>query len=484
MSRRNSRRSEQISDRKERSGRNHGPDEWEEFVSYIRSPLFQQDVEWIAGCRGEHTFGAPRKHHDAIWAVAWWLKDGRSADEVIAFFRQADTWHVILRELRKVFPGDHLLFRDAPIPSRDIFRHMNNRINSDDIKEFEEMLFNNAIKFAKQMGLGENESTWLEPSRGAALSGDLLQIRAMSSFEPGVKAYNPRTGKFQYRRHSRSAHLHIAGDRREMFGHSFAHLSARTGNSLEEITFSILPVGKTLKAINGESDPHSESRVALDLAERIQLAVAGGFAMLHYDAAIRGKDVERAWQLGLHPLINIHDKTGKTTERIPLGEYKLKNYGRSIKVTAWQGAVCITGTDGRLIKLDAASIYDVARKKSRSVKAIYRIAEGTNCNTEFWGDEFRVPMTSIAGSDLCRAEHLRPLAPGGDKWMSMYGRRNSAESLNSLITGGLLKGERARSNEPSRVWLDALRLIHRKNYRAYMVYCRRRGVDPGPSLAA
>lgn len=484
MSRRTSRRGEQISDRKERTGRNHGPDEWEEFVSYVRSPLFKQDVEWIAGCRGEHTFGAPRKHHDAVWAVAWWLKDGRSADEVIAFFRQADTWHVILRELRKVFPGDHLLFRDAPIPSRDIFRHMNNRIDADGIKEFEGILFHNAIWFAKQMGLGVNDSTWLEPSRGAALSGDLLQIRSMSSFEPGVKAYNPRTGKFQYRRHSRSAHLHIAGDRREMFGHSFAHLSARTGNSLEEITFSILPVGKTLNAIDGESDPYSESRVVLDLAERIQIAVSGGFAMLHYDAAIRGKDVERAWQLGLHPLINVHDKTGKTTERIPLGDYKLKNNKRSIKVTAWQGAVCITGTDGRLVKLDAASIYDVARKKSRSVKAIYRIAEGTNCNTEFWGDEFRVPMTSIAGSDLCRAEHVRPLAPGGDKWMSMYGRRNSAESLNSLITGGLLKGERARSNEPSRVWLDALRLIHRKNYRAYMVYCRRRGVDPGPSLAA
>jgi len=190
------------------------------------------------------------------------------------------------------------------------------------------------------------------------------------------------------------------------------------------------------------------------------------------------------WQLGLHPLVNVHDKTGKTTERIPLGEYKLKNNKRSIKVTAWQGAACITGTDGRLIKLDAASIYDVRRKKGRSVKAIYRIAEGTNCNTEFWGDEFRVPMTSAAGSERYRGEHVRPIAPGGAKWMSMYGRRNSAESLNSLISGGLMKGQRARSNEPSRVWLDALRFVHRKNYRAYMVYCRRRGVDPGPPLAA
>ena len=484
MSRRNSRSSEQISDRKERSGRNQGPDEWEEFVSFLRSPFFLRLVEWIAGCRGEHTFGAPRKHHDAVWAVAWWLKDGRSADAVIAFFRQADTWKVILRELRRAFPGDPLLLRDAPIPSRDIFRHMNNRISADDVKEFEEMHFNDAIGFAKLMGLGANDSTWLQPSRAAALSGDLVQLRAMSSFSPDTWAYNPRTGKYQLRRHSRSAHLHIAGDRREMFGHSFAHLSARTGNSLEEITFSILPVGKTLKAIDGESDPYSESRVVLDLAERIQLAVDGGFAMLHYDAAIRGEDVERAWQLGLNPLINVHDKTGKKTERIPLGEYKLKNNKRSIKVTAWQGAACITGADGQLIKLDAASIYDVPRSKGRSVKAIYRIPEGTNCNTEFWGDEFRVPMTNVAGSDLCRAEHLRPLAPGGDKWMSLYGRRNSAESLNSFITGGLLKGERARSNEPSRVWLDALRLVYRKNYRAYMVFCRRRGVDPGPPLAA
>jgi hypothetical protein len=220
----------------------------------------------------------------------------------------------------------------------------------------------------------------------------------------------------------------------------------------------------------------------VDLAARIQLAVAGGFEMMHYDAAIRGKDVERIWQLGLHPLINVHDKTGKKTEKIPLGQYKLKNNKRSIKVTAWQGAACITGADGRLIKLDAASIYEVPLKKGRSVKAIYRIPDGPNCNTEFWGDEFRVPMTSVAGSDLCRAEHLRPLAPKRQKWMSLYGRRNSAESLNSLITGGLLKKERARSNEPSRVWLDALRLVYRKNHRAYMVYCQRRGIDPGPPL--
>ena len=484
MSKHNSRLNEQISDRKERSGRNHGPDEWEELLSYLRSPFFMPLVEWIAQCRGEHTFGAPRKHHDAVWAVSWWLKEGRSADQVIAFFRQADTWSVVLRELRNLFPDDPLLGCDAPIPSRDIFRHMNNRISADDIKEFEEMHFNNAVWFAKQMGLGANDSTWLEPSRAAALSGDLLQIRAMSSFEPGVWAYNPRTGECQVRRHSRSAHLHIAGDRREMFGHSFAHLSARTGNSLEEITFSILPTGKTLKAIDDESEPHSESRVILNLAERIQRASGDGFAMLHYDMAIRGEAVESAWQLGLHPLINVYDKSGKTTEKIPLGEYKLKNSKRSIKVTAWQGAACITGTDGQLIKLDAASIYDVPRKKGHSVRAIYRIPEGTNCNTEFWGDEFRVLMTRVAGSELNRAEHLRPLAPGGNKWMSMYGRRNSAESLNSLIQDGLLQGQRARSNEPSRVWLDALRLVCRKNYCAYMVYCRRRGVDPGSQLAA
>lgn len=484
MSKHNSRLSEQISDRKERSGRNHGPDEWEELLSFIRSPFFMPLVEWIAQCRGEHTFGAPRKHHDAVWAVSWLLKEGRSADQVIAFFRQADTWNVILCELRKVFPDDPLFSCAAPIPSRDIFRHMNNRISADDIKEFEKMHFNNAVWLAQQMGLGVNDSTWLEPSRAAALSGDLLQIRAMSSFEPGILAYNPRTSEFQERRHSRSAHLHIAGDRREMFGHSFAHLSARTGKSLEEITFSILPTGKTLKAIDDESEPHSESRVILNLAERIQRAVGGGFAMLHYDMAIRGEAVESAWQLGLHPLINVYDKSGKTTEKIPLGEYKLKNSKRSIKVTAWQGAACITGTDGQLIKLDAASIYDVQRKKSRSVYAIYRIPEGSNCNTEFWGDEFRVPMTRVAGSKLNRAEHLRPLAPDGNKWRSMYGRRNSAESLNSLIQDGLLQGQRARSNEPSRVWLDALRLVCRKNYCAYMVYCRRSGVDPRSQLAA
>jgi len=482
VSKHSGRHREQIGSRKERSGRNQRPTEWEELISFIGSPFFMPLVEWISRCRGEHTFGAPRKHHDAVWAVAWWLKEGRSADDVIWFFQQANTWSLVLRELRKLFPDEPLLGRGATIPSRDIIRHMNDRISADDVRELEEIQFQNAAWFAKQMGLGVNEGDWLEPSSSAALIGDLLSIRAMSSFRPDTYAYNPRTGKFQLRRHSRHAHLHISGDNREMFGHSFAHLSARTGRSLEEITFSIRPVGTTLKAIFDDSDPNSESSTILTLAERIQRAV-GGFSMLHYDKAIRGEAVESAWQLGLHPLIGVYDKSGKSTERIPLGPYMLKNSKRQIKITAWQGAACITGADGELIKLDAASIYCREKKGGITVYGVYRIPDGTNCNTEFWGDEFRIPMTGITGAELCRAEHLRPLAPGGEKWGKMYGRRSAAESLNSFIQDNTLKGKRARSNDPTRVWMDALRLIFRKNYRAYMVFCRRQS-DAGPPIAA
>lgn len=476
------RRRDEIGYRYQRSGRNHRPNEWEELVSYVRSPFFRLHVEWIARCRGEHVFGAPRRHHDAVWAVAWWLKDGRSADKVIAMLRQPDTWEGILRELRAVFPEEVLLRPGTQAPSRDIFRHMNDRITSADIMELEAILFESAVWFAKEMGLGVNDGDWLEPSTSAALTGDLLAIRAMSSFGPTDYGFNRRTGKFQLRRHSRNAHVHVSGDKREMFGHTFAHLSSRTGNSLEEITFSVRPVGKTQKAINNETEPDTEASAIVSLAERVQRAV-GGFAMLHYDKAIRGEAVESVWQIGLHPLIGIYNKSGLRTERIPLGEYKLKRNKRMIKVTAWQGAVCITGTNGRLVKLDAASIYKREKKGGITVYAVYRIPDGTNCNTEFWGDEFRVPMSGISGAKLCRAEHLRPLAPGGVKWGKMYGRRSAAESLNSLIQDNTLKGSRARSNDPARVWMDTLRLVFRKNYRAHMVYCRRR-TDSGPPLAA
>ena len=399
-----SRRRSEIGHRKERSGRNDRPDEWDELVSYVRGPFFKLHVEWIARCRGEHVFGAPRRHHDAVWALAWWLKDGKSADKVIAMLRQPDFWEGILRELRAVFPDEALLQPGTRAPSRDIFRHMNDRITNADVMELEAILFDCAVWFAKEMGLGVNEGDWLEPSTSAALTGDLLAIRAMSGFGPAEYGFNRRTGKFQLRRHSQNAHRHISGDNREMFGHTFAHLSARTGRSLEEITFSVYPVGKTLRAIDSESELNSESSAVMTLAERIQRAV-GGFAMLHYDKAIRGEAVESAWQLGLHPLIGVYDKTGLKTERVSLGEYKLKRNKRMIKVTAWQGAVCITGTDGRLVKLDAASIYKRERKGGVTVYGVYRIPDGTNCNTEFWGDEFRIPVSGISGAELCRAEH-------------------------------------------------------------------------------
>jgi hypothetical protein len=75
------------------------------------------------------------------------------------------------------------------------------------------------------------------------------------------------------------------------------------------------------------------------------------------------------------------------------------------------------------------NIDNVPLKKTRTVKAINRIAEGTNCNAGSCGDEFRAPMTSIADSDMRRAEHLRPVARKGENWMSLYGQQNATESV-------------------------------------------------------
>jgi len=70
------------------------------------------------------------------------------------------------------------------------------------------------------------------------------------------------------------------------------------------------------------------------------------------------------------------------------------------------------------------------------------------------------------------------------QWNKVYGRRSNAESLNSLLLNSLLPDKRARSNEPVLVWMDLIRTVMKKNFRAYLVFCRRRGLDPGPLMAA
>jgi len=472
-----------ISTRRTKQNAQLRPLDWEETVAFIRSPGFLELLGWIAYVRGAHTFGGPRTQHDAVWAVAWWLKSGRSADEVVDYLHQADTWDHILRELRRIFPSDPLLAPGARIPSRDIFRHMNDRIKAQNVAELDRMNFESACSFARAMDLGNNHGTWLEPSANAALTGDAFMVRSMCDYEPGDVAYNPRTGETQQRRHTKGAHFHRTGDNRELRGHLFAHLSARTGESFEEITFAIRPVGKTRAAIYQDEQQDSEADVVVDLAAQIQRA-SGGFAMIHYDKALRGAAIEKLWQLYLHPLVGTYDKSGLSTEKIPLGQYVLKNCKRKVTVVAWQGAACIVGTNGVLVKLDASSIYFRTNRQSISVYGVFRIPELTNCDTSLWGDEFRIQLTSTQGSTLCRGEFLRPLAPGGEKWNKVYGRRSHAESLNSLLLNSLLPDKRARSNEPVLVWMDLIRTVMKKNFRAYLVYCPRRGLAPGPLLAA
>lgn len=459
------------------------PSDWDATVAFIRSPLFLELVAWIAGVRGAHTFGGPRTQHDAVWAVAWWLKSGRSADKVIDYLHQADTWDQILRELRRIFPDDPLLAPGARIPSRDICRHMNDRIKRNHVAELDSLNFRQSCSFASVMGLGINEGTWLEPSTGAALTGDAFVVRSMCNYGPQDVAYNPRTGEVQQRRHTKGAHFHRTGDNRDLHGHLFAHLSARTGESLEEITYAIRPVGKTLEAIHQDERQDSESAVVVELAEQIQHA-CGGFAMIHYDKALRGAAIEQLWRLLLHPLIGVYDKSGLSTEKVPLGEHTLQKSKRKVQVVAWQGAACIVGRDGGFVKLNGSSIYTRVNKYKNSVYGVFRIPEGTACDTSLWGDEFRVLLTTPAGTTALRGEYLRPLVPGGEKWNKVYGRRSNAESLNSLLLNSLLPDKRARSNEPVLVWMDLIRTVMKKNFRAYLVFCRRRGLDPGPLMAA
>lgn len=470
-----------ISQRHERKGRHEVPTSFELLLGIIDTTFFECFVEMVSEIRGRTRFGRPLVHSHAVIALVYFINAflAKSQSQAIGLLHHADTFEVLLAELRRKYPSDPLLGPEAPYPTQSVIRHFKERVGPDELRALREIFEVSASELANEMGLGTNSGTWLEPSRSASLYGDGVTIRALSKYGAGDDAFNPATNRRQRRRHSTDAHTSTTGDGRKVFGHKFVLLSARTGNSHEEIILGLAGI-ETLGQAERDKNPH-EKRLAMPLVRNV-VARGHRFAMLHYDKALHSADVEECYRLGLHPMIGVNSKENKSTEKVPMGEYKTSK-GPKVKVFAWQGAACINDLNGKPIKLDASFLYPRMNRAGGTPYAEYPIPFGANCDTRLWGATFRMPMTSTKGTNLRRAEYIRPLAPGGPRWNALYSRRSAAESLNSVLQRDLLPGKRARSLSSVHVEFDALVWALGRNHRAHMIFQRRQQRSSSPPAA-
>ena len=432
--------------------------------SLINDPTFHNLVFVFESTRPSRHTGRPRRHSSASEALIFTLSLAMDSQaEAEHFLRANSQWRAVRRLLAKAFPDDLLLGDSAPAPTRSVIRHLKTRLDEGTGRLIAAIMENQAFENSAEMGIGVNYGTLLEPSLEAGIFGDGVVIRPMTNFKLGDMGFNERRGYLQQRRYDPDATYYIDGTGRRVYGNEFIHMSARTAHANEVITFAVQPLRK--------GGTETEADLALAMAKNIKRALPG-MAMVHYDKALRGQSVEKIWDMRMMPMVGVYDKTGRSTEHVPLGKKTIN--GVATQLFAYRGAVCIRDADGNFKQLTPTKlIYMPNAADDYRVYCDYVVPDTINCDTRLWGGAASQRMNSPKRADFVYGEHVRAHAPGSDGWKKLYGYRSLAESVNSWMKNELGPGQRARSLNQTHQWIDLMVMLMIRNHQSLMLYRRR-----------
>ena len=453
-----------LSSRKLRRDRDRRVDLHDNLRSMVGRRWFARLAEVIEDANPESGMGRPRRHAPQTVAFMYVLSLAMgSQKEAEVYLATGNNWNAYRRALLAQFPDEPLLRAGAPVPTRSVIRHSKSRLGVEEGERIEQIMRAEALLYAAEMRIGLNEGTMLMPSANAAMFGDGVVIRPMTKYKRGDMVRNELTGEWQQRRYDPDATYYTDGTGKRAYGNQFVQMSARTGAANEVITFAIHPLRK------GGSE--TESSIALGMARDVKAALPG-MAMIHYDKGLRGRTVEELWDLQLMPMIGVYDKTGLSTEVVPLGAKTIN--GVKTHLFAHRGGVSLKALDGSYISLTAVKlVYIPNARDTYRVYCDYLVPEGANCDTRLWGGKVTQRMNSPEKAGFVYGEHVRAHAPGSAEWKALYGNRSLAESVNSWMKNRLTRGERARSLNQTHQWIDLMIMLMLRNDQSLTLYRRR-----------
>ena len=452
-----------IETRRRRRGRERGVDIMTSLELVIDSQFFADGVELLHNYDPTSDIGRPRQHSHAARLLFYFsihlFGSQRKAERML---QNPGTWNQVRARLRRRFPDEPLLAPGALPPTRHSIRGIKTA-GPEFVRELHHVMQVDAITKAVDMGLGLNSGTWLKPSTNSILFGDGVVMRAMSSHPRGTVAIHPVTGEVVTRRSDPNARSYTTGGGERVYGNKFTHISGWTGTPNEQITLGITPTTD----VAGDTEAHHALSFIDSLSEN-----GLTFAGVNWDKAIRGADVEAIWQRGLHPLIGIYDKTGKTTETIPLPAPKVN--GVHVDLVCHRGAVSIADHTGTPIPLTPIKLKSQTAKNG-NVRwyATFTIPAGIDCDTRLWEQRVEVRVNGVTPGGIKLAEHVRAVAPGSDMYRELTGNRQLAETLNSNLKRNALPGVRARSYGIARQWNDQIIEVHTRNCVAHALWRQR-----------
>lgn len=451
-------------DRNMRSGRDRRIDMHAGLRFSLATFWFKDLVALVESTRPKVRTGRPRRHAAATEAFMFLLSFCMASQaEADLFINTGSNWRAFRRVLRTAFPDEPLLGDSAPPPTRSVIRHLKKRLGEDAGWSIATIMAAQSFSHSIRMGVGVNHGTLLEPSLEAGIFGDGVVISPMTKHKRGDTSFSERKGCIQERRVDPDATYYVDGTGTKVYGNEFIHMSARTGFANEIITFGIRPLRKGGK--------ETESEIALAMAKNVKQNLPG-MAMVHYDKALRGRSVEEIWDMRMMPMVGVYDKTGRSTEHVPLGKKTINGVGTQL--FAYRGAVCIRDADGNFKQLTPTKlIYMPNAADDYRVYCDYVVPDSINCDTRLWGGAVTQRMNSPKRADFVYGEHVRAHAPGSAGWKKLYGHRSLAESLNSWMKTQLLWEKRARSLNQTHQWIDLMLILMLRNDRSLMLYQQR-----------
>ena len=384
--------------------------------------------------------GRPRQH-PAFMAIVFeaLISVYGSARQVEAELSHPALWRWIRRLVWKRL--------GARLPRRPMRRHhylyIRNRYLTDPeiLEQLGEVHRRVAARQALQLGLLDIDAagSWTHPSLDRLLYGDGKVITPLFRAKPGEARVDRETGEIRPLRAEHDAALHFEGTGETAWGTKFVLLAARGTAVHSRIILDAAYVPK----------PGAEAATAMDCLHRTAPLVPGAQAVV-YDTALRGVHHQTILRdLGLLPINRVtaakasskkprRDTRDHRVEKTVLVEVKTielpDGTARQVSLYAQGGAICV-------------GVLDVTGEMHLTPLQRIRTHRNADKSGYRWYNDYLLPddlgraVVTVrlhgdktdADRGFNRAENVRPIPPGDPDFVTLFRRRNDAESINRAL---------------------------------------------------
>jgi len=467
--------------RKRRPGRDRvpPPDDLDVLLQLLDWEPFYETVKGLPGGRQEGEPGRPPDFPPdviVLFGMMCW-GDKRCQRRTERFFANQMVWSAVQAKLAPRFPKYGGLMPGAKPVNRSDFRRWRSRYGiTDDV--FDALLDNFQdlwLTIARTMGIFDStKGSVSHPASQNVVFGDVTTMKSLYDAAPGTYCYDPHTGERTLRRHDPDAGNYSHGDKRIVYGTQFGLLAASTPSGDDRLIFD-------LYSVHDGTPGADEGTRTMDRTERLKRR-APALAGLVYDKALRGKHIQRGYEIGIQTITKVaRDKNNNIRDRT-LGHQTvhLKDGSTSPQLLwAFGGAahiVAVADSKRTFVRLTRGRIFRNPRKRTGTWcwYCQYTIPDDVRVAERLRGGRVTLRMSALPGEKTGRVEALRPIAEGDPDWQRLYGLRNGAESINSWLKSGRREC-RAPCKGRAAQRFSLLCGAMFANFRALLSYCERTG---------